>query len=60
MATSKTRAAPLKLADSVELLAGVGVRVAAQLARLSVLTIGDLLWHLPIRYENRGQIMPLG
>ncbi|HQS02332.1 MAG: ATP-dependent DNA helicase RecG [Halothiobacillus sp. 24-54-40] len=60
MATSKTRAAPLKLADSVELLAGVGVRVAAQLARLSVRTIGDLLWHLPIRYENRGQIMPLG
>jgi ATP-dependent DNA helicase RecG len=60
MAPPKPRAGPLKLSDSVELLAGVGIRVAAQLARLSVLTIGDLLWHLPVRYENRGQIMPLG
>lgn len=46
--------------DPVDRLTGVGSRVAAQLSRLSINTIGDLLWHLPIRYENRGQIQPLG
>ncbi|MHB1229882.1 MAG: ATP-dependent DNA helicase RecG [Halothiobacillus sp.] len=50
----------MKLHHSVELLTGVGARVAAQLARLSLTTIGDILWHLPTRYENRGQILPLG
>jgi len=48
------------LMDPVDRLAGVGSRVAVQLARLSIHLIGDLLWHLPLRYENRGQILPLG
>ena len=54
------RSAPQKLHLPVDSLAGVGPRVAAQLARLSIESIGDLLWHLPLRYENRGQIVPLG
>ncbi|MDD4966858.1 ATP-dependent DNA helicase RecG [Halothiobacillus sp.] len=54
------RSSPQKLHLPVDSLAGVGPRVATQLARLSIESIGDLLWHLPLRYENRGQIMPLG
>lgn len=57
---SRSRPNPGKLDDPVDQLAGVGPRIAAQLMRLSIETIGDLIWHLPLRYENRGEIHPLG
>ncbi len=44
----------------VEALRGVGPGLAARLARLGVGTIGDLLWLLPLRYEDRTEIRPLG
>ena len=50
---------PLKLKDPVTRLAGVGEKVAQQLARLGVVFVGDLLWHLPQRYEDRGTVRPL-
>ncbi len=34
-------------------LAGVGPERAAQLARLKIFTVQDLLWHRPRRYEDR-------
>src|SRR5688572_21709868 len=37
-------------------LRGVGERVAAKLARLSIFTLSDLLFHFPLRYEDRTQI----
>lgn len=55
-----SRSAPKQLHHPVTVLVGVGPSVASQLARLSIESIGDLLWHLPVRYENRGQIEPLG
>lgn len=50
----------LKLEMPVAVLKGVGPRLAGQLARLGVERIGDLLCLLPIRYEDRTAVQPLG
>ena len=42
----------LRLASSVADLPGVGKRRAAALRRLDIVTIGDLLRHLPVRYDH--------
>jgi len=44
----------------VQYLRGVGPRRAALLAKLSLHTVGDLLWCLPVRYEDRRNLIPLG
>ena len=58
-----TAAAPnqptLPLARPVTALAGVGPERAAQLARLEIRTIEDLLLHRPHRYEDRRQLRPI-
>ncbi len=41
-------------------LAGVGPRVAEKLARLGIERSRDLLFHLPLRYEDRTRIHPVG
>ena len=48
------------LEASVAVLRGIGPRVAERLARLGVHTVGDLLCLLPIRYEDRTELRPLG
>ena len=48
------------LSQSVQFLRGVGPRRAALLAKLSLFTVGDLLWFLPSRYEDRRNLTPLG
>lgn len=48
------------LAQPVQYVRGVGPRRADLLARLSLHTVGDLLWCLPIRYEDRRNLTPLG
>lgn len=40
----------------VTLLSGVGVRVAEKLARIGLHTIQDMLFHLPLRYEDRTKV----
>jgi ATP-dependent DNA helicase RecG len=40
-------------------LRGVGAMVAAHLERLGIATIGDLLLHLPFRYEDRTRVLPI-
>jgi ATP-dependent DNA helicase RecG len=42
------------------MLAGVGPALAEKLARLSVHTVQDLLFLLPIRYEDRTRLAALG
>jgi len=49
----------LPLARPVTVLAGVGPERAAQLARLEIRTIEDLLLHRPRRYEDRRQLRPI-
>jgi len=40
-------------------LQGVGAKTAAHLKRLNITTIEELLFHLPIRYEDRSHIKPI-
>ena len=47
------------LARPVTALHGVGPERAAQLARLEIRTIEDLLLHRPARYEDRRQLLPI-
>ncbi|WP_299493319.1 ATP-dependent DNA helicase RecG [uncultured Shewanella sp.] len=41
-------------------LKGVATKVAERLGKLNIKTIQDLLFHLPLRYEDRTQIYPIG
>ncbi|HET7564970.1 MAG TPA: hypothetical protein VFJ96_08250, partial [Gemmatimonadaceae bacterium] len=50
---------PLSLATPVTYLKGVGPRRAEALRRLHVLTAGDLLYHLPHRYEDASTVTPI-
>ena len=52
---------PQTLAErQVQSLRGVGPRVAARLANLSIESVQDLLFHLPLRYQDRTRLSPLG
>ncbi len=44
----------------VEELKGVGPAVAEKLARIGIHTLQDVLFHLPLRYEDRTRITPIG
>ena len=43
----------------VESLKGVGPSLKAKLERLGIFRVGDLLLHLPIRYQDRSRVVPL-
>jgi len=43
----------------VEQIKGVGPRIAERLQRLGILTLQDLLFHLPLRYQDRTRLRPL-
>jgi ATP-dependent DNA helicase RecG len=45
---------------AVSQLPGVGPKVAEKLARLGIVQISDLLFHLPLRYQDRTRIHPIG
>ena len=44
----------------VTALKGVGSAIAKKLAKLDLHTIQDVLFHLPLRYEDRTRVVPLG
>ncbi|MBL4712491.1 MAG: ATP-dependent DNA helicase RecG, partial [Gammaproteobacteria bacterium] len=46
--------------QSVQILKGVGPAVAEKLKRLEIYTIQDVLFHLPMRYEDRTTLTALG
>ncbi|WP_299181496.1 ATP-dependent DNA helicase RecG [uncultured Neptuniibacter sp.] len=41
-------------------LKGVGAALTAKLNNLGILTVQDLLFHLPLRYQDRTRIIPIG
>ncbi|XOZ35138.1 ATP-dependent DNA helicase RecG [Halomonadaceae bacterium KBTZ08] len=44
----------------VTVLKGVGSKLAATLERLGITSLQDLLFHLPLRYEDRTRILAMG
>lgn len=56
---STAPAADGPLAQPVTAVWGVGPERAAQLARLKIHTVGDLLRHRPRRYEDRRRFLPI-
>lgn len=47
-----TPAEPVRLSTRVEKLHGIGSRRAQQMNRLDIVTVSDLIRHLPMRYEQ--------
>ncbi len=44
----------------VTALKGIGPRLAARLEHLGIHTVEDLLFHLPLRYQDRTRVVPIG
>ncbi len=51
---------PAGLERPVTALKGVGPALAARLEKLSIRTLQDLLFHLPLRYQDRTRVLPIG
>jgi len=49
-----------ELSAPVTALKGVGEALAIKLARLGVERLSDLLFHLPLRYQDRTRLTPIG
>lgn len=45
--------------DAITTLNGVGPGVAAKLEKLGLRSVGDLLFHRPLRYEDRTRLTPI-
>ncbi|CAG7856753.1 ATP-dependent DNA helicase RecG [biofilm metagenome] len=50
---------PDSLLQPVAILPGIGERTATRLEKLGINTIQDLLFHLPIRYEDKTRLYPI-
>ncbi len=50
---------PAALEAPVTVLDGVGPKSADRLARLDIHTLGDMLYHLPRRYDDYSQLKPI-
>jgi ATP-dependent DNA helicase RecG len=48
------------LATPVQFLKGVGPRRAADLEHAGLITVEDLLYRFPLRYEDRSRLQPIG
>ncbi|MEC4749951.1 ATP-dependent DNA helicase RecG [Methylomicrobium sp. Wu6] len=49
-----------RLQQPVSALAGVGAQTARRFEKLGIRAIQDLLFHLPVRYEDRTRLTPIG
>ncbi|MGE4350226.1 MAG: ATP-dependent DNA helicase RecG [Candidatus Berkiella sp.] len=45
--------------DSVLTLKGVGESISEKLAKLDIVTLGDVLLHFPYRYQDRTRLVPI-
>ncbi|HEX7028541.1 MAG TPA: ATP-dependent DNA helicase RecG [Gammaproteobacteria bacterium] len=48
------------LNDPVTRLRGVGEQQAHKFAKLNITTVQDILFHLPLRYQDRTRVVPIG
>ena len=46
--------------QDIKELKGVGAAMAEKLAKLHIHTVQDALFHLPIRYQDRTRVVPIG
>ena len=51
---------PAVSSTSLTLLKGIGPKMAERFARLGIESVEQLLFHLPLRYEDRTRVTPLG
>jgi ATP-dependent DNA helicase RecG len=51
---------PNALNQPVGLLTGIGAQTANRLQKLGLYTLQDLIFHLPLRYEDRTRVYPIG
>lgn len=47
------------LAQPVNVLRGIGEKMLARFARRSLLTLNDLLFHLPLKYQDKTRVVPI-
>ena len=47
------------LLESVTTLRGVGAKMASRLAEIGIRSLEDLLFHFPLRYQDRTQVTPI-
>lgn len=60
-ASKQSKTAALNLQDvAVSELRGVGPSLSAKLANIHISSVLDLLFHLPLRYQDRTQLTPIG
>lgn len=50
----------LSVSDHITALKGVGPQLAKRLSRLHLYTVQDVLFHLPLRYQDRTRVVPIG
>jgi len=48
------------LNQPVSILTGIGAQTANRLQKLGLCTLQDLIFHLPLRYEDRTRVYPIG
>ena len=56
MPAKEKKTEPISLASPLTCLPGVGPAKAAAYAKLGLSSVGDLLYHVPRSYENRGDV----
>jgi len=59
MTESRQTRAPVGLTTPLQYVKGVGPHRAKQLERKGLVTVGDALFHLPLRHEDRTRFRPL-
>ena len=58
--SSLARSLSNPLQQPVSALMGIGSQTATRLQKLSITTVQDLLFHLPLRYQDKTRIYPIG
>lgn len=59
-AIPESKKSSIALTTPITYMKGVGPRLGARLQRLGIETVQDLLFHLPVRYQDRTKVIPIG